>query len=369
MIIQLISGAVLVFYFILIIYYYIGWRRIKPVHKKNKKLKVSIVIAVRNEEKEIKRLLNNLSSQIYPKQNLQFIVVNDHSSDNTLKLLREFSLESLTVLDLKEGSSGKKDAIQKAIQKAEGEIIIITDADCSLPINWVQTMINYFTSDDIKLVSGPVAYHHKSGFFQSFQALDFLSLIGSGAGAIGSGNAIFCNGANMAYRKDVFLELNAYKDDNTVSGDDVFLLHSIKKTYSKAIAFAKDKDAIVHTKSTDTVSHFINQRKRWTAKTINYTDLITIFTSLLVFFINFNIVIACILFCLDIIMFKYLAYLYLSKYLIDFIFLVPILYFFQRKDLIKWIFPFGLFYPFYIVLTVVISFTSSFEWKGRIHNK
>ena len=46
--------------------------------------------------------------------------------------------------------------------------------------------------------------------------------------------AIFCNGANMAYRKDVFLEVNNFESDTSASGDDVFLLHSIKAKYPKA---------------------------------------------------------------------------------------------------------------------------------------
>ena len=102
--------------------------------------------------------------------------------------------------------------------------------------------------------------------------MEFASLIGSGAGAIGSGNAIFCNGANMAYKKEVFLEVNTYKNDNAASGDDVFLLHSIKQRYPDGIVFAKDKNAIVNTNALDTLSTFINQRKRWTAKSSSYTD-------------------------------------------------------------------------------------------------
>jgi hypothetical protein len=60
---------------------------------------------------------------------------------------------------------------------------------------------------------------------------------------------------------------------------------------------------------------------------------------------------------------------YALKFAVDFLLLLPVLSFFKRKDLLKWIFPFELFYAFYIVLIVVLSFTKSFEWKGRIHKK
>ena len=80
-------------------------------------------------------------------------------------------------------------------------------------------------------------FEDKKGIFQQLQSLEFLSLIGSGAAAIARGKSIFCNGANLAYRKSIFLELNAF-DNNTVSGDDVFLMHHIKQKYAGGIAFA-----------------------------------------------------------------------------------------------------------------------------------
>lgn len=359
----------LLLYMVLIRNYYLGWRKIKLPNKLEVTPKVSVVIALRNEESKIEKLLNNLTTQIYPKNQLQFILANDHSTDNTLNLLQNSKLDNLIVLDMHEGDFGKKNAIAKAIQIAEGEIILMTDADCSFSPNWTQTMIDYFTDDRIKLVSGPVDYRQKKGIFQCLQTLEFTSLIGSGAGAIGSGNPIFCNGANMAYRKEVFLEVNNYKNDNNVSGDDVFLLHSVKKRYPEGIVFAKDKNAIVKTDSLNTLPAFINQRKRWTAKSSNYTDRKTIYTSCLVLFTNLSFLYLFLLCFFDTQIISYFIGFYLLKFIIDLIFLIPILDFFKRKDLIKWIFPFELFYSFYIVLIVMLSFTNSFEWKGRTHKK
>ena len=359
----------LILYVVLILNYYLGWRKIKLPKKLEITPKVSVVIALRNEESEIEKLLNNLKAQIYPINQLQLILVNDHSTDNTLGLLQNFKADNLTVLDMPKAEFGKKNAISKAIQIAKGEIILITDADCSFSPNWIQTMVGYFTDNKIKLVSGPVNYHQKKGLFQHLQALEFASLIGSGAGAIGSGNAIFCNGANMAYKKEVFLEVNNYKNDNTASGDDVFLLHSVKQRYPNGIAFAKDKNAIVKTNALNTLSAFINQRKRWTAKSSSYTDRRTIYTSFLVLFTNLSLLYLFVLCFFDSQLANYFIGFYLLKFMIDLIFLIPILDFFKRKDLIKWILPFELFYSFYIVLIVTLSFTNSFEWKGRIHKK
>ena len=341
----------------------------KTITNKEFTPKVSIVIAMRNEENEVERLLQNLQSQIYPTDKLELILVNDHSTDNTLNILNSSELDNLQVINMPNGEFGKKNAIKKAVELASGDIILASDADCSFNPKWGQTMANYFADENIKMVSGPVAYHKQKGIFLSLQALEFSSLIGSGAGAIGVNNAIFCNGANMAYRKEVFLEVNDFSNDTAVSGDDVFLLHSVKAKYSNAIAFAKQENAIVTTDAVQTLNGFINQRKRWTAKSSGYKDFASIYASFLVLFTNLALVFLFVMNFVSIQYFELFLLFYALKFLVDLLLLTPVLKFFKRTDLIKWILPFEIFYSFYIVLIVILSFTKKFEWKGRTHSK
>ena len=349
--------------------YRIGWNKIKTEFRQEFTPKVSIVIAMRNEESEIKRLITTLKKQMYPTDSLEIILVNDHSTDATLALLKQAEMDNLQIINMPEGEFGKKNAIAKAVHLAKGEIILASDADCNFTPNWVRTMAGYFANEQIQLVSGPVSFYKQKGIFQSLQSLEFASLIGSGAGAIGMENAIFCNGANMAYRKAIFLEVNDFKDDKAVSGDDVFLLHSVKAKYPKAIAFAKNEDAIVITEGVQTINGFINQRKRWTAKSSGYKDWASIYTSFLVLFTNLIGVFLIGLFLFDTNYLNYLIYYFGLKFLADLYLLLPVLSFFKRKDLVKWILPFEFIYSFYIVLIVILSFTNTFEWKGRIHKK
>jgi len=360
---------IVLLYGLQILKYRIGWEKIKPKSQQIFTPEVSIVIAMRNEESEIKRLISTLKKQIYPIDFLEIILVNDHSTDATLALLEQAEMDNLQIINMPDGEFGKKNAIAKAVKTAKGEIILASDADCSFMPNWVRTMVSYFADEQIKLVSGPVGFHKQKGVFQSLQALEFASLIGSGAGAIGMGNAIFCNGANMAYRKAIFLEVNNFENDKAVSGDDVFLLHSVKAKYPKAIAFAKNENAIVTTEGVQTLKGFINQRKRWTAKSSGYKDWASIYTSFLVLFANVIGVILIGLLFFDANYLNYFLYYFGLKFLADLYLLFPVLNFFKRKDLVKWILPFELFYSFYIVLIVILSFTNTFEWKGRIHKK
>ena len=366
---QIIVLFILFLYLLLILKYWVGWTKNKATGVSHFLPKVSVIIAMRNEQEKVLHLLSELSKQVYPIDKLEFILVNDHSTDSTLELLVDSSIDNLRIVNMPEGIFGKKSAIAFAMKEASGEIILASDADCSFSPLWVHTMVAYFANKNIKLVSGPVSYHKQKGVFLGLQTLEFISLIGSGAGAIGVKNSIFCNGANMAYRKDDFLELNNFENDNAESGDDVFLLHSVKEKYKDAIAFAKDENAIVLTSAVQSTKGFINQRKRWTAKTSGYKDFASLYASFLVLFTNLSLVFLFVGYLYSDVYFQLFLFFYTLKFMVDFLLLHQVLSFFKRKDLLKWILPFELFYAFYIVLIVILSFTKSFEWKGRIHKK
>jgi len=366
---QIIVLFILFLYLLLILKYCIGWGKNNATGVSHFLPKVSIIIAMRNEQDQVIYLLSELKKQVYPIDKLEFIVVNDHSTDSTLKVLENSAIDNLRIVNMPDGMFGKKSAIDFAMKEATGEIILASDADCSFSPLWVHTMVAYLANKNIKLVSGPVSYHKQKGIFLGLQTLEFIALIGSGAGAIGVKNAIFCNGANMAYRKADFLELNNFANDNAVSGDDVFFLHSVKEKYKDAIVFAKDENAIVFTNAVQTAKDFINQRKRWTAKTTGYKDFASIYASFLVLFTNLSLVFLFLGYLYSDAYFLSFLLFYALKFAVDFLLLFSVLSFLKRKDLLKWIFPFELFYAIYIILIVILSFTKSFEWKGRIHKK
>lgn len=351
----------------MVLNFLIGWLKNSSQNDKSK-FRLSVVIAVRNEEKKLLSLINSLQSQDYDKNLYDVIIVDDHSQDNSLKILQEQASlwSNLRVLKQDVHLSGKKKAILKAVKESKNDIILTTDADCSFNKNWLSSMSSFFTNETINLVSGPVSYKSSNSFFKKIQALEFLSLIGSAAGAIGINKPILCNGANLAYRRKVFLESTNYESDNIMSGDDVFLLHLVKKKYPNSILFAKNKDAIVLTDAVNNTYDFFNQRIRWAAKSTKYTDIHTIVVAILVFLVNVSLIFMAIYSIYKPSFFITFFYLFIVKFLIDFIFLVPVLYFFKRTELIKWILPLQIIYPIYITLISITSNFISFNWKGRI---
>src|SRR5690606_19819671 len=151
------------------------------------------------------------------------------------------------------------------VHRARGEIIVTTDADCRVGPHWIESMTASF-EPHVKLVSGGVRLGPAISVTAQLQAAEFASLIGVGASTIGLGHPVMCNGANMAFRRDAFLEVGGYSgNDHIASGDDVFLLQKIHHRYPGSVVFCPYPDAVVETSAVPW-RQFVNQRIRWGAK-------------------------------------------------------------------------------------------------------
>jgi cellulose synthase/poly-beta-1,6-N-acetylglucosamine synthase-like glycosyltransferase len=344
--------VVMIFYMVLIHKFQKGWKRLKSFKGKYEG-SISVVIAARNEEETIAQLLTDLAQQTIT--NFEVIVVDDHSTDQTAKIAQGFDFVTL----LKAEAEGKKAAVAQGVAHAKNDIVITTDADCRLPKEWLEKMLAPFAEEDIQLVVGPVAFSEEQNYFEKGQSLEFMSLIGSGAGAIATEKAFMCNAASLAFRKSIFSKTS----DEIVSGDDVFLLHHIKKEGGE-IAFVKEQSAIVTTSAKENWKSLLQQRQRWAAKSSSYTDKDAQYISWLVFLVN-----AVLLYAFFQGEYSQIASLLLLKSLVDYPFLKKLSQFFKKESLMDYYIPLQLVYPFYIVYVAVASQLGSFEWKGRKHSK
>ncbi len=356
-------------YFILILLLYIGWIKNKPFsiekYKDNEQVFVSIIIAVRNEENNILNIINDIREQTY--NNFELIIIDDHSSDSTVDIIKNFIIKNsqIKLLKLSDNFTSKKNAITKGIEKAQGNLIITTDADCRMNKNWLRTIVSFYVKYNPKMIVSPVIINEENTFFEKIQSLEFLSLIGSGAGAININHAIMCNGANLAFEKNMFFEFNDALKNNFSSGDDIFLLLKIKKNYGKKILFLKSLNATVHTKASPNLKTFVNQRKRWTSKSRAYYDFDILFTAIIIFLTNFSLLFTFVASFFNSQFFYYFLLLFLTKSIIDFIFLHSITIFFNKLKLMKLFIPLQLLYFFYISFVSIVGNFSKFEWKER----
>lgn len=251
---------------------------------------VSVIVPTRNEEKNILRVLLELIAQDYPGEFLQVIVTDDFSEDNTVVLVSKFSIANpefpLIIIDAfksPEFGTGKKKAIERAIDHANGDIILCTDADTWRSKRWVTTMAECFHDTKIRMSLGPVFFNSGTNILQKIQEMEFLGIIGLTAGSAATGFPVMCNGANLAYLRKDFHDVGGFSGNlNFQSGDDQFLLGSFVQQYGRgSVSFILDRGAIVTTDAESTWKGFLSQRVRWISKSSGYRDPIVIAVGLI----------------------------------------------------------------------------------------
>ena len=363
-------------YVALIAFITIGWYSIKTCKlKKSERITtVTVIVPARNESLNILECLNKITNQHYPPQLLDFIIVDDCSTDNTISLIKDFILKNpekrITLIELNDKhSSLKKQAISEAIKIATGDLIVTTDADCTMSPEWISSIMYFYEITNAVMISGPVCFTRSNSFFSNMQELEFLSLIASGAATMNFGLPTMSNGANLAYEKKAFIDVAGYDENkHHASGDDIFLMHKIKKEMHRKISFLKCMDAVVETKPITYLNTFFNQRKRWASKSRGYNDISTIVIALIVFLTNFSLLSCFVLSFFS----KSFLILFLISFLLKFIIDFPVLFgicsFLKKEKLLYFYIPVQVVYPVYIVLTAVSGLSGKYKWKDRIHS-
>ncbi len=331
--------------------------------------KVTVLIAARNEEAGIHKTIEDILAQQYPKELMEVIIADDHSTDRTAEIILSYADRGIKLLQLKEDkalNSYKKKAISEAIRSSTGDLMVATDADCRMAPHWLQSIVSHFEESDVLMLSSPVAFFEDKSLFERLQTLEFSAFIGLGAATIGNKKASTCNGANLAYKKSVFNEVGGFKGiDDLASGDDELLLQKVAATYPGRIGFLKQREAIVYTYAKPTWEEFKQQRRRWASKSVKYKDKSIVALAVGFWFFNVVILVNLVAGIFDLYYLKIAVVQLLLKILVEGIFLLLIASFFKRKKLLL-LLPLGsLLHVFYVVYIGIIGNKSTYEWKGR----
>ncbi len=184
---------------------------------------VSIIVAARNEEKNICQLLHCLTHQTYSQ--CEIIIINDRSTDKTAQLVSDFqkdcsNITHINITGFQDDMPAKKNALRAGIEASKGEILCFTDADCFPTANWVEELVKSF-KPNVGLVAGYSPYRipnsqiSKAAFFNKL----FFNFIGYeefraaiwAAGSIGWNVGWLCTGRNLAYRRKVYDEVDGFR--------------------------------------------------------------------------------------------------------------------------------------------------------------
>jgi cellulose synthase/poly-beta-1,6-N-acetylglucosamine synthase-like glycosyltransferase len=359
-------------YLLVVAYLIKGWAALKRPNISAAGLvtKVTVLIAARNEASRIRYTIDDIIAQDYPKHLTEIIIVDDHSTDDTAAIIRSYADRGVKLLQLNEDkplNSYKKKAIAEAIALSQGELMVCTDADCRMGKSWLSSIVGYYETHQPVMISSPVTYFEEKSLFERLQTLEFSYLIGIGAAFIGNGRASTCNGANFAYRKDVFYEVGGFKGiDDLASGDDELLLQKVAEVYPHKIGFFKNRDAIVFTHAKHTLQEFLQQRRRWASKSTRYKDKKVVALAVCIWLFNLSLLVNGGLSFYNIFYFKLFLLQFLSKYLIEVAFLLPITAFFKRANLVGLLIILGPIHIIYFVYVGLIGNTRKYAWKGRI---
>ncbi len=330
---------------------------------------VSVIIAARNEEKNIGGLLDDLLNQDYPSEKLEIVVVDDCSDDNTRGIVEDFiaregRIHLLETRFSKSQYSYKKRAVNEGIHSSGGEIIMTTDADCRVSPGWVRGIVKFF-NPGVDLVAGHVIVEG-GGLIGWLEALELTGIQAMAAGFMNAGFPITCNGANLAYRRSAFEKVEGFEGiGRIVSGDDDLLMQKIAQEQNKRVVYISDMKTAVYSGAAETAVEYLNKRARWSSK-IYYYPSISAIVLLSAFFVFFTAVpLWLLLALLGFSGFGPLIWGFGMKAAGDFILTLYGAIKMRRLRLML-IFPAAeiLHIP-YIIFVTLKGFFGTFEWRGR----
>jgi cellulose synthase/poly-beta-1,6-N-acetylglucosamine synthase-like glycosyltransferase len=321
---------------------------------------ITIVISARNEEKRITPTLKSLEKLNYPEDLYEIIIVDDASEDHTARTIRSFTdkHKNWQLLQRSKKSDkfhAKKSALDAAIQRAKGELIFTTDADCEVQPDWLAVMSCYFT-DNVSMVLGNSNLKTKSRFlhFDNF----FSSITAAAPTQLGF--PISSVGRNIAFKKSVYQQVGGYLAlTNFKSGDDVHLTERFRMKTDTKIEYCANHKTFTYSLPPSGFKEILNQQIRKNSKILN-KSISTASFSVLLFFL-YNLILFYPLIQPE--RFNIWAMITVVRLLLEFIALTIAAYKFRLKFLIPFFPLFQIFYPPYIMVMGIIGSLHLYKWK------
>lgn len=358
---------VFIIYFLFLILLMMGWGRYSNDSLTRHHFHfLSVVIPFRNEANNLPTLIDTLRKLDYPKDRLEILLIDDHSTDDSLCVAEKLASNFSNVKILSANSTGKKLAITQGVDASQGEIIITTDADCELQVDWLKSINKQFQDPSIKMLVGAVRIKPDVTFFSKLQATEFSSLMGSAAATLNLGFPTMCNGANLSYRKKTFEEVNGFEGNVHIpSGDDEFLMRKVMEKFgAKSLKFLMDLNAVVTTNPQSSLKDFFAQRFRWAGKWSHNSNKIT--KALAVFILVFQLSWVA---ALGALFFQdrnsTILFLIAVKVMMEGYFLFMISTFMRQRFSLNSFLLLQIIYPFYVITVGVFSNVIRVQWKER----
>lgn len=227
---------------------------------------ISILIAARNEEKNIINCLKSLELLDYPKDKLEIIIGNDQSTDRTVELTEEFTQNKshykiVHIHSNLGNAKAKANVLAHLFNESTGKIVFVTDADIQVKPTWIKSILPYFQNEEVGIVSGTTVVNGHN-LFTKMQSIDWLYFSGLLSAFDNLGLKSTAVGNNMAVTQKAYLATGGYSQFNFSVTEDLALFTAITQKGFKAINLLETNN-LNFSKPQVSYKAFLHQRKRW----------------------------------------------------------------------------------------------------------
>ncbi|MBD2361559.1 glycosyltransferase [Anabaena minutissima FACHB-250] len=220
---------------------------------------VSVVVPIYNGEADLPDLINCLVSQTYPKDRVEYLLVDNNSSDRTLSYLQTTAANCpITIHPLSENQIQSSYAARNTgIRAAVGEILAFTDADCRPQPQWLGALIQPFVNQDVVIVAGEIAALPGKTFLE--QHADRQETL-SQKHTLAHPFCPYGQTANLAIRRTAFATSGLFRPHLTTGGDADICWRILQQNTGR-LEFAPI--AIVQHRHRSTFKELANQWQRY----------------------------------------------------------------------------------------------------------
>ena len=326
---------------------------------------LTIVVPFRNEAEHLPNLLKALSMQATETPGAAVVLVDDHSTDDSLSIALAFKNENQYVTLLQQSAThGKKQGVDLAMQCVATEWVITLDADIQPCEGWLQRIASWTKNNTNDLLILPLHIDPGKNIIGRMQEVEFASVMGITGGMAMAGQPILCNGGNLCFRKEAYERVRATRADmHITSGDDVFLLNALKP-FGKVV-WVHDSQVRVSTAPQPSWQSFTAQRLRWMGKASFIRDPWLQATAWLSFLVNASFVLGMIALMTGIVSIEMFAAFAFIKITLDGWLILKVGNWLCIKQLKRFYLALIFLYPFYATLFPLMSQFVKPSWKGR----
>jgi 1,2-diacylglycerol 3-beta-glucosyltransferase len=355
-------AIVTIFYLVQIGIFLVGLRRSLDQEPVVAGRTVSVVIAARDEELNISDCLHSVANQTYSISLYEIIIIDDGSTDGTRRICEEFvkRYSNIKLIESKDDTyiRGKANALAQGIEAATGDIILITDADCTVPKTWVEYTAKRYDGN-VGLLGGFTLQKAKTPF-EGMQSLDWTFILGMAAATARLKHPLGSIGNNLSFRRTAYDEIGGYRKLKFSVTEDYTVVQAIVGSKKWKYLYPLDLKLLVESKSCPDFRSLIRQKHRWGKGGLDMKPA--------------GMVIMVVGFLMHITPFAMLsfggvweAFLALTiKFIADYFFLYKILDRFDRKDDLLWFPWFEIYFLFYVLIfPFLVFFGGKVKWKGR----